>query len=190
MIDLVKSITKKFIKLTALLLSLWLITFISYMSLVQKTYNKTNLTQAEAIIILTGDINRIKDGVTLFDEKNIPHLYISGANKSFTRKNIPSTRSCCITIGYQATNTQGNVEEVRQWLLKKDLKNIVLITSDYHMPRALHMFKTSLPTTIKIQPYPSHYNSLRKRLTSLRYIKVVFLEFHKYALYRFLGIKA
>lgn len=174
----------------ALFGTVWLILFISFITQTQKSYSDHILNDVDAVVVLTGDDNRISHGVSFFETHKIPYIYISGVHKKFSRNNLESSRRCCFVMGYEAYNTQSNVSEVHEWLKKKSFNHIVLVTSDYHMPRALRMFETAMSPAITIIPEPIHYGTLADTLKNARHFKVVFLEFHKYMLYRFFDIEA
>ena len=47
-------------------------------------------------------------------------------------------------LGYQATDTSGNAQEVKEWIEKNKIKSFILVTSKYHMPRAYLEISKSL----------------------------------------------
>jgi uncharacterized SAM-binding protein YcdF (DUF218 family) len=62
--------------------------------------------------------------------------------------------ACCIDLGYSAANTMGNAAETRRWLRQKQIgKSLIVVTSNYHMPRALAELGGALPDVALI-PYP------------------------------------
>ena len=44
--------------------------------------------------------------------------------------------ACCVTLGYQAIDTQSNAIETAEWLRRERVKSLRLVTSDWHMRRA------------------------------------------------------
>ena len=60
---------------------------------------------------------------------------------------------CCVDLGYSAVNTIGNAVETRQWALDRGFHSLVIVTSSYHMPRALLEIGHRLPGVTLI-PYP------------------------------------
>lgn len=101
--------------------------------------------KTDAIIVLTGGNHRIDTGLTLFASDLSPHLFITGVYKSVDKdelitrwKGEPETLpDCCITLGHHATTTHENAIETKGWLEGKDIKIVRLVTSTYHMDRAL-----------------------------------------------------
>ena len=139
------------------------------------------------LIVLTGGSNRIKQTLNLFllNFTENHNLLVSGAGKGFTKKTIlkfikttPKNLKildCCITIENQSTNTHSNAKESYKWIKKNNFKEVTLITSDYHMPRALLEFKQKL-NDIKIITF-----SLKNDPSSwFANFKVIIFEYFKF----------
>lgn len=115
----------------------------------------------QAVIVLTGGTGRIESGLELLATQKVSTLYITGVHKNVSMSDIRNLwqgseplPECCIELGYMATNTFQNAEETKTWLDKNpDIKNVILLTSNYHMPRALLEYKHMLPE-LTIIPYP------------------------------------
>ena len=131
-------------------------------------YNNNFLSQNKIkispnMVVLTGGSNRIKQTLNLFlfNHNENHNLLISGAGTGFSKKtllklikNTPENLkilNCCITVENQSTDTYSNAIESYKWIKKNNFKSITLITSDYHMPRALMEFKQKL-NDIRIAP--------------------------------------
>lgn len=113
-----------------------------------------------AIVVLTGGEGRIDEGLALFAAGRSGHLFITGVDPRVTPDSIAAQWSgpgklpdCCISLGYEATNTAGNAEETAAWVKKMGLSSIRLVTSSYHLRRALMEFRALMPG-IKIIPHP------------------------------------
>lgn len=94
------------------------------------------------VIILTGDKNRIKAGISLAHRVNSKYVLISGVHTRTCLKDISKcqlkgvwTDDLDISVGYSAKNTVGNINESLCWCEKNNFKNIIIVTSDYHIPR-------------------------------------------------------
>ena len=117
------------------------------------------------IVILTGGTNRIKDGLKIvnkFEESSTfnSKILVSGTGKGFTKmslaKNIDfdfNLIECCIELDSISTNTYSNAFETLKWVKKNNISEFILITSNYHMPRAFLEFKYRMPN-LKIFTYP------------------------------------
>ena len=117
-------------------------------------------TRADGIVALTGGAQRIGDAIDLLDKGYAKRLLISGVNENTSRDQIarlnPGQRrlfDCCVDLDYRARNTIGNAIETRRWAEKNSFDTIIVVTSNYHMPRTLVELDHALPNLQKI-PYP------------------------------------
>ena len=60
---------------------------------------------------------------------------------------------CCVDLDYDALNTVGNAEMADLWARNLGFKELILVTSDYHMPRTLLEFDRFAHVSV-IRPYP------------------------------------
>jgi uncharacterized SAM-binding protein YcdF (DUF218 family) len=117
-------------------------------------------TRADGIVALTGGAQRIGDAIDLLAQGYAKRLLISGVNEKTSREEIsrlnPGQRrlfDCCVDLDYRARNTIGNAIETRRWAEKNGFDAIIVVTSNYHMPRTLVELDHTLPNLQKI-PYP------------------------------------
>ena len=117
-------------------------------------------SDADAIVVLTGGGHRVSEAVQLFSSGKARRLLISGANKSTTREDLkrqaginPMLFECCIDVGYEALDTIGNADEARAWAKTWGFRRLVVVTSNYHMPRSLAEFARAMPDT-ELIAYP------------------------------------
>jgi uncharacterized SAM-binding protein YcdF (DUF218 family) len=68
--------------------------------------------------------------------------------------------SCCVDLDYSALNTLGNAVQARRWTLQHDFHSLIVVTSSYHMPRALAELAHQLPDVTLI-PFPVVSDRLR-----------------------------
>ena len=142
----------------------------------------TKIPRADAIIVLTGDKGRIHEGFYLFATKRSERLFISGVHKDVTIdmlkqrwEGVPLPE-CCVDLGYNATNTWGNATESAEWIKQNNINSVFLVTSDYHMPRALLEFSFTVPD---VQIYPHPYYAEEGTRTSWQHVKLLVNEYHK-----------
>ncbi|MBI1360869.1 MAG: YdcF family protein [Alphaproteobacteria bacterium] len=107
---------------------------------------------AQAVTTLTGASDaRIVAGVKLAEALHVP-LLISGVHVDTTPADIAriagvteSEILCCVTLGRAAATTEGNGLEVADWARRHKLKDIVVVTSEYHMDRAMLELRHAMP---------------------------------------------
>ena len=123
---------------------------------------------AQAVAALTGASNaRIVAAVQLADSLQLP-LLISGVHVDTRPVDIAKIAEvdvaevqCCVTLGRAAATTEGNGAEVAEWARRHKITRIVVVTSEYHMDRALLELRRAMPeghfiphavTTTKVRP--------------------------------------
>jgi uncharacterized SAM-binding protein YcdF (DUF218 family) len=113
----------------------------------------------DGIVALTGGSQRIGDAIDLLAKGFAGRLLITGVNERTSRDEIarlnPSQRrlvECCVDLDYRARNTIGNAVETRRWAERNGFRSLIIVTSNYHMPRTLAELDHVLPEARKV-PY-------------------------------------
>ena len=114
---------------------------------------------ADGIVALTGGASRITDAIELLASGRGKRLLISGANRATNSNEIsrlnpefePWVR-CCVDFD-RSLNTLGNAIETRRWAESRGFRSLVVVTSNYHMPRALAEIAHQLPE-VTLLPFP------------------------------------
>jgi uncharacterized SAM-binding protein YcdF (DUF218 family) len=171
--------------LVLLLCSAFLIGFVVFVAKVEQS-EPVVLGKAEGVIALTGGAERISDALDLLATGRADRLLITGVNQSTTRAEIshlmPRYRAlfaCCIDLGYQALNTVGNAAEARLWVHQHSMRTVIVVTSNYHMPRALVELGTALPTT-ELVPYPVVSDRQKASPLDASLLRLLAVEYVKY----------
>ncbi len=112
---------------------------------------------ADAIVALTGGAQRIADAIELLARGFGSRLLITGVNERTSREEIarlsPGQRQlveCCVDLDYRARNTAGNAEETRRWVRENGFRSLIVVTSNYHMPRTMAELDHALPHVVKV----------------------------------------
>ncbi len=146
---------------------------------------------ADGIVALTGGASRVVDAMELLAVKRGQRLLISGANRSTNAAEISrlhpefvSIVRCCVDFD-RSLNTLGNAIETRKWAEKRNIRSLIVVTSGYHMPRAMAEIAHQLPgvTLIafpvlseKLRSEPWWSSMATARLILLEYLKFVFSQ--------------
>jgi uncharacterized SAM-binding protein YcdF (DUF218 family) len=120
-------------------------------------FERSPASGADGIVALTGGSQRIGDAIDLLAKGYGRRLLITGVNERTSRDEIarlnPGQRrlfDCCVDLDYRARNTIGNAIETRHWLADHDFRSVIVVTSNYHMPRTLLELHHALPNVRKV----------------------------------------
>lgn len=132
--------------------------------------------KTDGVIVLTGGKGRIDRGLESLRGGWSPRLFVSGVDPDVkphefaVQYRIGSLQmACCVTLGFAATDTTTNASEAAAWIRAQDLKSVRLVTSDWHMRRAVAELKRASPR-VEIVPDAVRTNPS---------LKMLFLEYHK-----------
>ena len=147
---------------------------------------------AEAVVVLTGGANRISAGVKLLKENHGRRLLISGVSATTTRSDLGRVLNdsimmfgCCIDLDRKAKDTRGNAEQTAAWVKLHNFRKILLVTSNYHMPRSLMLVREKIPY-VEIIAVPIHPpNWKREGFLERAVSPVVLREYAKYRIAKF-----
>ncbi len=114
---------------------------------------------ADGIAVLTGGVARIDEAMKLLAQQKAKRLLITGVNRTTSTEELKQLASqgdqlfsCCVDIDKEARNTIDNATETSQWVAQHHYTSIIVVTSNYHMPRALAELARVMPGVTLI-PY-------------------------------------
>lgn len=142
------------------LVFIWVVGLTAFADRVDRYAPVTNAPTADAIVALTGASDvRIETAMRLLEASKGGRLLISGVNRDATREDVRGvTRGyddlydCCVDLDYEAETTLGNAQYTAEWTRARGYGSLILVTSDFHMPRALLELKAALPGVV-LRPY-------------------------------------
>ncbi len=116
--------------------------------------------KADGIVALTGAAARIPDAIELLASERGKRLLITGVHRATSASEIARLTplyskffTCCIDLDRSALNTLGNALETKRWARDHNFTSLVVVTSNWHMPRAMAEIEHQLPDVALI-PYP------------------------------------
>jgi uncharacterized SAM-binding protein YcdF (DUF218 family) len=145
---------------------------------------------ADGIVVLTGAAARIPDSIELLAAQRGKRLLISGVHRDTRAREIARLTplyskffTCCIDLDRSALNTFGNAIEAKRWARQHNFNSLIVVTSNWHMPRAMAELAHQLPDVTlisfpvispKIKDEPWWSNLDTARLLFAEYLKYLF----------------
>ena len=115
---------------------------------------------ADGIVVLTGAATRIPDAIELLAADRGKRLLITGVHRDTSKREIARLTplysryfACCIDLDRSALNTFGNALEIKRWARDHNFNSLIVVTSNWHMPRAMAEVTHQLPD-ITLIAYP------------------------------------
>jgi hypothetical protein len=113
--------------------------------------------RADAIVALSGDPERLWKAVSLLAEGYAGRLLITGPNKRIVISRLVSLQPVLfasrVDIDPLPRNTIGDADAARRWVNKHGFASMIVVSSNYHMPRAMLELDHALPHVRKL-PHP------------------------------------
>ncbi|MGH7119917.1 MAG: YdcF family protein [Acetobacteraceae bacterium] len=112
----------------------------------------------EGIVVLTGGAGRVREAFHLLLAGRAPRLLVSGVGPETHLADLARISGIPdgsllgrVSLGRRAVSTAGNAHEAARWARAWHLDSLILVTSFYHMPRALADFRRALPQ-VRLEP--------------------------------------
>ena len=149
----------------------------------------------DGLVVATGGQLRIQKGVELLAGGKADRMLISGVGKGITKELLKENLAisnrqarffdCCVEIEFTATDTNGNAQATFEWMQKHALDDILLVSANYHLPRAELIFKQYLPENsvyfqavnppdLKLSAWHSNWQTTRLLLKE--YLKYIYVK--------------
>ena len=178
-----------FITMTAGLLVLVLLASGFFWFAAQIDSQETTLERgADGIVVLTGGAGRIPDAIDLLAAERGKRLLITGVHRDTRAREIARLTplyskyfSCCIDLDRSALNTFGNALETKRWAAEHNFNSLIVVTSNWHMPRAMVEMHHQMPlATLIAYPVVSERAKSEPWWSNGESFRLVFGEYLKY----------
>ena len=162
------------IRLVAAVLLAWIVGFIAFVLFLPGPAGDEH---TDAIVVPTGGQGRIDRGLRELEQGHAAALLVTGVDREVKPREfavqykVPARlMSCCVALGFTALNTRGNAQETASWMRERRFTSLRLVTSDWHMRRAVLELKAVLPP---------NYTIVEDAVPSRPGPRILFLEYHK-----------
>jgi uncharacterized SAM-binding protein YcdF (DUF218 family) len=143
---------------------------------------------AEGIVVLTGGASRVVDAIELLAAGRGQRLLITGVNPATHSTELARLTpryqrlfACCVDLDHSAVNTIGNAIETRRWTRARGFRSLLVVTSAYHMPRAMAELAHQLPDVTLIEfPVVTEQRRNEPWWSSLASAKLLVSEYLKF----------
>lgn len=161
--------------------------FVDFLSRVPPAEEKPS-RNADGIVVLTGGSSRVSDALELLSVGYGRRLLISGVHPtngySDIQRTLPDSQrllTCCVDLDRSAVNTRSNATETRRWAVERGFRSLIVVTSNYHMPRAIVELSHAMPD-IELVPFAVVGDKWREEpwWTSGAALRLLLSEYAKY----------
>lgn len=151
---------------------IWVMGLLWFITQIAQAPMDNDATVTDVIVVLTGGAMRVETGLELLARGKARTLFISGVGKGVkvsellreahkTTPKLPRLQTDKIVLGYEASDTRGNAEETARFMESEGYASLRLVTSNYHMPRAVYEFHATMPA-VTILPSPVLSTNFRR----------------------------
>ena len=144
--------------------------------------------KADGIVVLTGAASRIPDAIELLAAERGKRLLITGVHRATSAREIARLTplyskffTCCIDLDRSALNTFGNALETKRWAREHNFNSLIVVTSNWHMPRAMAELAHQIPeATLIAYPVISEKVKTEPWWSNFEMARFLFAEYLKY----------
>jgi uncharacterized SAM-binding protein YcdF (DUF218 family) len=171
---------------------IWLAGLAAFADRVQRSTPAVLPETADGIVALTGanSNERIAAAIGLLTQRRGRRVLVSGVNREVSREQLRAASGavrriydCCVDLGFTAADTVGNARETAEWARTMRFSRLIVVTSDYHMPRAMLELRAVLrPPGFQLTTYAVPTTPLKTRQwwRSPRASRLLVVEYCKY----------
>ena len=113
--------------------------------------------RSDAGIVLTGGEGRIPRALEVLGKRWVRRVLVAGVDSEVRPREFAAeydasrrTMKCCVTLEQVSVDTRTNAREAAKWIAANKVRSVRLVTSDWHMRRAVYELERVVPpgTTI------------------------------------------
>lgn len=125
---------------------IWFSGLLAFAGRVRESTPNPAPARAQGIVTLTGanSNERLAAAMGLLEDGYGRRVLVSGVDPIASRADIRRVSravrrlyDCCVDLGFTAADTVGNARETAAWAGAMRYRKLIIVTADYHMPRAM-----------------------------------------------------
>ena len=130
--------------------------------------------KTDAIVVLTGGRNRLREAARLLNSGMAEKMLISGVASKVSLRELqkrPDVKIAAekeVILDKKSTNTVENAIESARWIKENGVTSVRLVTSNYHLPRSAEEFKVYAPR-LKIVMHPVYSDKVARHFWQSRH---------------------
>lgn len=112
----------------------------------------------EAAVVFTGGAERIPRALDQLRRKTVTRVFVSGVAREVRLSELAAEYDeptalfrCCVELGHEAGDTRGNAVEAADWVRRRRVPAVRLVTTDWHMPRAAFELRRELGAAVPVR---------------------------------------
>lgn len=169
---------------------IWTVGLLAFAGRVAESTPAPEPAAADGAVALTGagSGERIAAAVRLLENDKAKRVLVSGVNREVSREDVRRLGGavrrlydCCVDLGFTAATTLGNARETADWVKAMRFSSLIVVTADYHIPRAMLELKATMPA-VRLTPYPVATSALdaHRWWRTARGARLMIVEYCKY----------
>lgn len=142
--------------------------------------------KTDAIVVLTGGRNRLREAVRLLNAGMAEKMLISGVYSAVSlrelqkRPDVQIAAEKKVILDKKSTNTVENAIESARWIKANGITSVRLVTSNYHLPRSAEEFRFYAPE-LKIVMHPVYSDKVARHFWQSRHsFRLMAMEYNKF----------
>ena len=141
---------------------IWAVGLFAFTERVARSTPAREPSRADGVVALTGagSNERIGAAMELLQDGKAKRMLVSGVSREASREDIRTVSravrrlyDCCVDLGFNAADTVGNARETQEWANSLRYDSLIVVTADYHMPRAMLELHGAMPA-VSLTAYP------------------------------------
>ena len=161
-------------RIASLVVIVWALGFVWFAAILPQPIGAG---RSDAGIVLTGGEGRIPRALEVLAKGWVRRVLVAGVDSEVRPREFAAeydasrrTMTCCVTLEQVSVDTRTNAREAAKWIAANKVRSVRLVTSDWHMRRAVYELERVVPPGTTIA---------RDAVRTRPALRILFIEYHK-----------